>query len=369
MTTETHLRTEGEPATEEAKLMQANQDASTNPAYGHRILSYSESQVKAQRDQDRFQNSWQHASPGSVLVAPIGNHWKGDSWEKVVDMVEFTHASGYNIRLQEIMDRCFNPYDSLGTMRNEAQLAASQGFEWLLMVDNDVRPEPDMLVTLMSRGHSIIAPYVYEAPTGKPLHGPHTKMKTGVQPVRWCVLSMLLIHTNVFNSAGPNYWANAIGADEGYHFQVLWHYGHRPWIDTEQILPVAKTPTYPLATLRMSDEDYAEFWGSRRKSRLEPPDRSAKGPGKFNNDQNEYVPFEQPELAAAAAAKAEEAKENTPTEGEAPKATSGFSNAFKTLHTRRQDAGLNRDASQVSGTADVPSISGAGRNGNSAKAT
>ncbi len=264
----------------------------SDPRYGYRHVRYNASERQRQLSQWRNDNLWNHASPESVFVAAIGNHWKPGSWQRVMDMVHFTNAYGYPCALDEIMDRCFQPYDALGAMRNEAILRACQGYDWLCMVDNDVYPESDYLVRLIEHRRSITSPYVAEPSSGRPLHGPYAHPFSGLQPVRWCVLSMLVFRVNIFNATGPELWNNAIGADEGYHFQKLWHYGFQPYLDTDLMMPVGSDPTYPLATLRMQPEDAEAFWNKRREYILSMPDRKPVNPNDTRKSEyGEYMPF------------------------------------------------------------------------------
>ena len=243
----------------------------------------------------RMERSWGHIRPNSVLVAAIGNHWAPGSWARVADMLIYTNRQGVCAGFDEIQDRCFQPYDALGTMRNEAMLhAANEGFEWLCYIDCDVQPEPDTLLKLLRWDMPIIAPYVVEPGTGKPLHGPQYGCGKGLVPIRWCVLSMLLFRTSVFNAVGPRFWGDAMGADEGYHFKTLWHYGHRPWLDTNTQLVVGGRPTYPLATNRMTWEQRQEFWKRKLEGLMQPPDRRPLHPGvdpALLTPDGEYMPF------------------------------------------------------------------------------
>ncbi len=206
----------------------------------------------------------------------MGSHWASQSWAKVADMVAFTNKAGVYCGLVEIMDRCFNPLDAMGTMRNEAIMTAKNaGYEYLCYVDNDVLPEPDALVKLLARQVPIIVPFIPEPGTGKKLHGPERNPNTGLWPMKWSVLSMMVFWTNVFNSVGTRFWADAIGADEGFHFHDLWTNGHRLYMDTDvQVITVSK-PNYPLSLRSMTRED-RENAQERTRERLRlPPDRRA----------------------------------------------------------------------------------------------
>lgn len=224
------------------------------PASRHTVFRSYPSEQELSRSQQLMERGWPHIRPGSVLVAAMGNHWRGPSWNKVVDMVDFSQQQGVYCALQEIQDRCFNPYDALGTMRNEAILTAlGEGFEYICFLDNDVQPEPDFLTKLMAWNMPIVAPYVVEPGTGTKLFGPALNPGTGLQRAKWCVLSMLLFHASVFRAPHmTEFWRDALGADEGYHFQKFHYYGYHLYIDTGVQLQVGHRPLFPLAMNRMS---------------------------------------------------------------------------------------------------------------------
>ena len=240
----------------------------------------------------RRDQSWGHIRPHSVLVVAMGSHWLPGCWQKVADMVAFTNKAGVYCGLSELQDRCLTPYDALGTMRNEGLLMGqSEGFDWLCYVDNDIWPNPDALLRLINRDMSVIAPFVIEAGTGRKLHGPFRDPDTGLQPVKWTVLSMLLFKTSVFNCTGPNFWRDAIGADEGYHFQLLWHYGHRPWLDTDTAVQDLSRPLYPLASKMLPRAEQEALWDKKNAQMLQAPDRRPIDPNDPSMQEGVYWPF------------------------------------------------------------------------------
>lgn len=225
---------------------------------------------------------WPHVRPDSVLICPMGYYYPAGCWQKIVDMMLYTQQQGIHVGMSELQDRCFSPYDALGTMRNEAiMVAQNEGFEWLLYLDNDVMPERDTLVRLIHWQLPIVAPFVAEPGTGRRLFGPDWNPNQGIRPAKWCVLSMLLFRMNVFNCLPmpSRFWNDAIGADEGFHFQTLWHYGHQPWIDTNTQLVTAGGPHYPLSSNRMNAEQRREMWERLQKNRLQEPDRTVSSNG------------------------------------------------------------------------------------------
>ena len=49
--------------------------------------------------------AWPHISPGSTLVAAIGNHYAPGVWNCLTDMVKFTNESGIRCGFSEIPTR------------------------------------------------------------------------------------------------------------------------------------------------------------------------------------------------------------------------------------------------------------------------
>ena len=233
---------------------------------------------------------WEHIRPDSVLICPMGYYYPPGCWQKICDMMMFTQSQGLHVGMQELQDRCFNPYDALGTMRNEAiMIAQNEGFEWLLYLDNDVMPDRDCLLRLLNWQLPIVSPYVAEPGTGRRLFGPDWNPNQGIRPAKWTVLSMLLMRTSVFNCMGTpsRFWSDAIGADEGYHFQTLWHYGHQPWVDTNTQLVTAGGPHYPLSSNRLNPEQRRELWERISKNRVNGPDRTV---ARGEDQGKEYMP-------------------------------------------------------------------------------
>ena len=250
---------------------------------------------EAKHNERKNAEGWGHLSPESVFIAAIGNHWAPGAWNRVVDMFVATKNSGVRAAMFELMDRCHEPYDALGTMRNEALLMAmNQGFEWICYLDNDIWPEPDFLLRLLRWQLPIVAPFVAEPGTGKYLGGPGLEANTGVKPAKWTVLSMLLFKTAVFNCTGPMFWHDAIGADEGIHFQKLWHYGHRLWVDTGVQLQVGRRPIYPLSSRGLPLEERLKRGENLRQRLLMAPDRRPIDPNSPHVKNGIYLPFEPP---------------------------------------------------------------------------
>ena len=190
-----------------------------------------------------------HVRPYSTLIAAMGQHWHEGCWEAVREMAKYTWERGYDVCLYEEHDRCYNPYDAIGVMRNLAYMRAmAEGWENLLYMDNDVKPGPDVLYQLLQRPVPIISP-VIEFWDGED-HGismPRMVRDKGLVMVTNCVLSFLLFKTSVFLPwATSPFWQDALGADEDYHFKKLALVGHRPFVDTDVVVKCMSAPHYPL---------------------------------------------------------------------------------------------------------------------------
>lgn len=197
-----------------------------------------------------------HVAPFSTLIAAMGPHWKPGCMEAVVKMGEHTFEEGYQCAFYEEPDRCFKPYDALGSMRNAAYMKAlREGFEYILYVDNDVMPEPDTLVRMLRRGVPVLAPLLdikgLEKDSGIKQADLSGKDQ-GLAMVGSVLLSFLLFKTSVFLPwAFVPFWENAIGAAEPYHFGRLAMTGHRPFLDTDIVVSVIDNPHFPLDRAKM----------------------------------------------------------------------------------------------------------------------
>ena len=198
----------------------------------------------------RIEMGWaKHVSPFSTLIAAMGNHWQPSCYEALEAMAEYTWSKGIELCLYEEPDRCYQPFDALGVMRNAAYMRAlREGYEFILYVDNDVCPQPGVLYQLLNRFMPIISPIiVYADGNDHGLTMPKIEQGKGLAMVSSCVLSMVLIQTSVFAPwAIIPFWQDALGADEAYHFSRLAVAGHRPFVDTDVVVTCVSPPHYPL---------------------------------------------------------------------------------------------------------------------------
>lgn len=222
-----------------------------------------------------------HIYPQSILVAPIGNLWEENCWWRLQDMMLHTALAGYSISIQEMLDGSIFSSDAIGLMRwSASMMARDSGVEWLLMVDNDVLLEKDTLVRLLSHDRPIVFPLLNDleqkypvevAPLSAPLR---LTQNTGLVPVRWSAMSVMLFNVKIFNVLDSHAWW---GTD--YHFgQALNFLGHRIYVDTDAVVDVVRGPS------RHSAKQYDEFWAGHRKlsEKLHYQERDRRPPPGFN---------------------------------------------------------------------------------------
>ena len=190
-----------------------------------------------------------HVAPCSTFVAAMGNHWRPGCREAVDAMCQKTWEAGYLVCLSEQHDRCHQPYDAIGVMRNLAYMRAiREGYEYILYVDNDARPEPDALLRLLARHVSIVTPLItYADGQDHGLTMPKMPRDRGLAVISSCVLSFVLFRTAVFVPfALTPFWQDALGADEDYHFKRLALAGLFPVVDTNVTVTCVEPPHFPL---------------------------------------------------------------------------------------------------------------------------
>ena len=191
-----------------------------------------------------------HVSPGSTLIAAIGQHWHPGCLEAVTKMAKATANAGYDICFYEEHDRCYNKFDAIGLMRNMAYMKAiREGWEYLLYVENDVQPKPDALIHLLKHPELPVVSPIIRYADGDP-HGqtlPSFEDNTGIFMITSCVTTFLLFQTVVFLPwALGGFWESVIGADELYYFTKLAQTGIRPFVDTSEEVKAVQGPHYPL---------------------------------------------------------------------------------------------------------------------------
>ena len=222
----------------------------------HNIRYFATEQEKLLHE-ERLTRGMGHASPYSTLLAAMGNHWKPGCFEAVKRMAERTWQEGYQVCFYEETDRCLNPYDAIGVMRNCAYMKAlREGWEYILYVDNDVLPEPDTLIKLLKNPVAIQSPIVaYADGQDHGLKMPALEQGRGLVLVTSCVVSFLLVRTNVFFPwALGGFWQDGIGADEDYQFQKFYQAGHLPFVDTNVTMTCVEPPHFPLDEQSLPNE-------------------------------------------------------------------------------------------------------------------
>lgn len=226
-------------------------------------------EVEVERYQQEENYGYSNISPGSVLVAAIGTTWKPGTWERVVNMVQYARDQDYTTWLDEIPDSLsLPPYEELPIMRQRAVLLAqARGFEWLCIVENDILPEPELLVNLLKRDVAILGPRILDPDhEGGTIGSPHWKPNQGCVPMKFLPFTFLLFRTAVFNCTPQAFIETRL---EGDLFLRLWGFGHRPYQDTNNMLEIASAPKYR----EESEADRLEVMMNADISRRQKPDR------------------------------------------------------------------------------------------------
>ena len=216
-----------------------------------------EVQQKLHRERKAITGKEGAVAPYSCLVAAMGNHWEEGCYEAVNAMAHRLHEEGYMTLIHEEFDMCYTRGDALGSMRNRIyQKAIAEGWEWLCYVDNDVKPESDLLMKLMAKGVPIIGPVVRYASGAKFDSVAQSRMERdkGLVMVDSILLSLFLCRPQVFMPwFFSGFWENPIGATEEHHWDKMFlGTGHRPFVDTDSELLIMKEPWFPLEPEKQS---------------------------------------------------------------------------------------------------------------------
>lgn len=244
-------------------------DRMTHPSY--HMSSWPVTGMGSQLLGSRADYRLPHINPQSVLITVMSNMWLEGGWHRLQDMLRFTEKAGYVVALQEADDMSLMPYDAIGIMRAcAAMMALDAGVEWCLMVDTDALLEKDTLTRLLEWDRPIVVPYLVDLENrypGAPLSSPVMKPNTGLQPMVWAAMSVMLFNVKVFNCLDAYAWH---GHD--YHFaQQLGHFGHRIYMDTDTTVNLSRGPARNLG--KTWDEVWTAMRATFERSRNQDRDR------------------------------------------------------------------------------------------------
>lgn len=270
-----------------------------------------------------------HIRPYSVCVFAIGSNWEPTAWQKVVDMVAHTNKKGVLCWLAEIRDNCVQlPYAAINTMKDAGCMwVHDMGFEYIMLIDNDILPEPDLVLRLLNWDMPVVVPYIrekkkpeqakefyekakaqaskvyqktrdkkaYEANLalaeeiykyGFPIANPGYRPNEGFKPIIWAALTCILISCKVLNCFPECAPFGIVNIESGFYNKLM-HYGHKIFQDTNTELKVATGPTYP-ADNKTIDAMW-EFWKKADARRRSKPNRKPINP---KDERDIYLPKE-----------------------------------------------------------------------------
>ena len=241
--------------------------------------------IEKKRNSEKFSDYW-HIRPDSTFVAAIGHSWQPHSWNKVVDMVMWSNFNGYNTFLQEVAEDQINfPMANTQAMRDSAIIMAHDaGFHKVCLIDNDILPDKDALINLVNKPFPIVAPFMWDEGEDHALGIPRYERNQGMQPMRWVAASFMVIDTKVFNCPEIKFKGQF---QEGQFGQLLNHYGHQFWIDTDYEVKTATPPG------RMAQYDFDTRYQmlKDRYDKRGTPNRSSIDPNSPWVKDNVYCPF------------------------------------------------------------------------------
>ena len=230
-----------------------------------------------------------HIRPDSVYVFSIGTSWAPGAWEKVINMVAYTIKEGICCWFHEIKDIYSQlPYSYLNQMRNIACIEAhNSGCEWVLIVENDILPEPDMLVRLLKWQMPVVSPFMWDEKFKQPIARPAYERGNGLKAVEWSALSCILIWCRVLHCFPYCEPFRDVGT-EAVFFNRLLNYGHRAYQDTDTELKLASGPSYHGDNKSM--DDLLNYYRKVDKNRRKVPDRHPIDPNNPEAAGGVYLP-------------------------------------------------------------------------------
>jgi len=271
--------------------MEANKDVDfLNPNANTGIeLRFFASDVEKERVAKMQAFRHPHIRPGSTLVAPMGVMWEPGCYQKVVDMVVKTNENGVCCWLHEVPDiNAGIPYTHLNMMRDTACMYAHDaGFEYVLLLENDAYPEPNMLLRLLNWDMPVVVPYIVDEVLGKPICSPFFDKGIGLQPIQWSVFTCMLINTRVLNVFPFCQPFGEVKIESGF-YSKLRHYGIKSYIDTNTELKLTKRPAYPVDMNGLENE--WKQWVNIDQKRRQIPDRRPIDPDDKRQVNGIYMP-------------------------------------------------------------------------------
>ncbi|MBU1349391.1 hypothetical protein KJ781_04965 [Patescibacteria group bacterium] len=228
-------------------------------------------------------------SPDSICIYSIGYNWIPGAWQKVVDMVDYTIKQNICCWLMEHRDFCVRlpGTEVVQEIRDcGCQFALDRGFEWVMLVENDIMPEPDLALRLIKWDMPVVVPYMRDKQMDRVLSNPQYKPNNGLRRIQWSVLSCILIDTKILNCF-PRGMPFGGTSSEPLFFNRLFHYGIRAYQDTDIELEVPRSPSY-MGELK----NLNEMWNLMKQMdtrRRQPPDHRPIDP---KDKRKVYMPVE-----------------------------------------------------------------------------
>lgn len=193
-------------------------------------------EMKAFARQRKF--SYPHPHPYSVYVGAVGNLWLPGAYKAVEAMVEHHSSLGYDVDFQEVPVSFPQAVPDINAVRDSIARNGRE-YEFVCIIDNDVKPAKDCLSLLMGYGVPIIGPYMARPDTNSMVGEPKYDSLTGLKPMRWLCSSMVLFNSRIFNIPGTLFTGNQQESDFYHHLAV---YGFQSHIATDVVVDLLRPP-------------------------------------------------------------------------------------------------------------------------------
>jgi len=188
------------------------------------------------------------SSNPSVLVACIGDAFMEGVKEAAIESLEeYGRMSSASLELFVLPSLTVMPPLGLGCMRNfMVRRAALLGYDYLMLLDNDIMLTKDTISQLVTAGKDYITPWHDQTPYKgsnpfEPLTEPMYQRGQGIRLLQWTVPYCALIRTSVFARTGyAPFTGSMIYHEDCYNSAHFRCNGIDIWQDTDCIVQLLR---------------------------------------------------------------------------------------------------------------------------------
>jgi len=187
-----------------------------------------------------------------VVVIAIGTDFLPGCLEHLTKTMLYAADRGMDVGFSVIRNVCIRPNEGVPFMRNDAiALAMAGGWDYMLMVDNDILcDDHSLIVDLVRAGPPLIAPWYNQVITEEDgsiprVQSPMVYPHQGIIPLNWISINCVLFHVGALRAAGgPTLIPEAIVTNKEEHiFRKFELVGFRLWQNTNTFITLLRPPT------------------------------------------------------------------------------------------------------------------------------